>query len=135
MIGLDTNVLIRYLTQDDAAQSALATSLFEDTFSKDCPGFLNLVVLCEVVWVLEVCYKQTRQDIVRVIQQLLRVAELQIQAADVVRVALSDFEEGNADFSDNLIARLNFTQGCEFTYSFDKKASRQLGFKLLAASA
>ena len=72
MIGLDTNVLVRYLTQDDKAQAAAATRFIEKTLTPETPGFISLVALVEVVWVLETCYHCTRQDIAAIIERLLR---------------------------------------------------------------
>ena len=132
MNGLDTNVLVRYLTQDDPYQSKLATELMENTLTADCPGYVNLVVLCELMWVLEDCYEQGRSDLLKVLDQLLRVAEVRLEDADAVRLAVADFRGGSADFSDHLIARSNLARGCEKTYTFDKKASQALGFAAMS---
>ena len=130
MKGLDTNVLARYLTQDDAKQSKVATSLIEG-LSPEQPGFVSKVVLCELVWVLESCYGQTRSELVAVIEQLLKVAELRLEDVDTVRLALADFRSGTADFSDHLLARGNLAAGCKTTYTFDKQAGGAPGFTFL----
>ena len=131
MIGLDTNVIIRYLTQDDPVQSAAATDLVEKGLSKENPGFLNQIVLCETVWVLEDCYGQGRLQVLSVLEQLLRIVELRIEEVEIVRLAVADYREGKADFSDNLIARRNQACGARVTYTFDKKASKEPGFAKL----
>lgn len=89
------------------------------------------MVLCELLWVLEDCYGQRREQRVAVIEQLLKVAEIRLEGADIVRLALADFRAGKADFSDHLIARVNAARGCEPTLTFDKNASQAPGFSLL----
>jgi len=84
MIGLDTNVLVRYLAQDDKAQSIVATKLIEQTLSVSNPGFISVVSLVEVVWVLEGCYGSTRDEVVDIVERLLRVKQLRVQDAEVV---------------------------------------------------
>ena len=128
MKGLDTNVLVRYITQDDPKQSRAASELMENTLTSEQPGYVNQIVLCELIWVLEDCYGQKRDQLSTVIEQLLRVAELRLEGTDSVRQALADFRNGNADFSDCLIARSNAANGCETTLTFDKKAKRSPGF-------
>lgn len=131
MTGLDTNVLVRYLTQDDPKQSPLATDFIETTLSAESPGYVNQVVLCELIWVLEECYQQSREDISRVLNQLLQVVEIHLEDGDTVRLAMADFRDGKADFSDHLLARRNLANGCLTTYTFDKKAATSPGFTLL----
>ena len=134
MKGLDTNILVRYITQDDPEQSKLASCLLEETLTADCPGYVNSIVLCELMWVLEDCYGQEKEHLMKVLERLLQVAEIRLENADAVRLALSDFRDGKADFSDNLIARCNLSGGCEMTNTFDKKASKEPGFALLKTS-
>lgn len=131
MIGLDTNILVRYLTQDDPKQSSLANELMESTLTSECPGFVNCIVLCELLWVLEDCYGQGRDQLWKVVVQLLKVPEIRLEAADVVRLAATDFRQGKADFSDHLIARSNADYGCDTTMTFDKKAGSSPGFSAL----
>jgi predicted nucleic-acid-binding protein len=103
MIGLDTNVLVRYLTQDDAAQSALANQVIEEQLTQRNPGFISSIVLVEVVWVLETCYDQTQSAIEAIVNGLLTTRQLVVDEADLVYLALKRFSGGNADFSDALI--------------------------------
>ena len=122
MIGLDTNVLVRYLTQDDPGQSAQANQIIEQQLTPRNPGFISSIVLIEVVWVLEACYDQTQSAIEAIINGLLTTRQLQTDEADLVYRALKRFSVGNADFSDALIAVISENRGCSSTLTFDKKA-------------
>lgn len=124
MIGLDTNVLVRYLTQDDLEQSARANRLIESRCTKEEPGLIPLVVLCELVWVLRGAYNYEKHMVVKVLEQILAVSELEIENARIARAALAAFRRGAADFADYAIACTNHAAGCEVTYSFDKKLAK-----------
>jgi predicted nucleic-acid-binding protein len=131
MIGVDTNVLVRYIVGDDPKQSKLATTFLEKTCSKENPGFVNLIVLCELVWVLRGAYKVNKQAIIDVLRHILGSTELSVETPDIAWAALDDFEKGNADYSDYLIARKNKHLGCAQTVTFDKKASKNALIKVL----
>ena len=124
MIGLDTNVLVRYLVQDDAAQAAAATALIEAECTAHDPGWIDHIVLCEIVWVLESAYGYERRLIAAVIGQILATSEFSVELPEQVRAALAHFQRGVADFADHLIGRRNRDRGCEFTFTFDRKAAR-----------
>lgn len=132
MIGLDTNVLVRYLAQDDKAQAALATKLIEQTLTVSRPGFISAVSLVEVVWVLEGCYGSTKDEVVDIVERLLRVKQLRVQDADVVWQAVRMFRNGKADFADCLIERSGRAHGCDHTVTFDKGAIKAAGMVQLA---
>ena len=132
MIGLDTNVLIRYLAQDDKAQSAAATRLIEKVLTPEAPGFISLVALVETVWVLESCYRCTRQEIAAIIERLLRVRQMRVQNAETTWRAVRLFASGKADFADCLIERIGHAHECAHTLTFDKNAASFAGMKLLA---
>ena len=132
MIGLDTNVVVRYLAQDDRGQAAIATRLIEGSLTPDRPGFVSLVVLAEIAWVLEDCYELSRKEISALVERLLRVRQLKIQDADTAWQALRAFRVGNSDFADCLIARIGAACDCERTVTFDKAAARGAGMDLLA---
>lgn len=83
MIALDTNVVIRYLAQDDARQSAAATRLIEKSLSTAKPGFISLIVLCEIAWVLADCYGADKARILAVIEGLLGSKQLVVESAEV----------------------------------------------------
>ncbi len=131
MKGLDTNVIVRYLVQDDPQQAAQATRFIEQHCTDTSPCFINHITLCELTWVLERCYDQDRADLVIVIEHLLQVQQLEVMHPHIVWQALKDYKQSNADFSDHLLARVNEAQGCEFTATFDKKAGTQPAFEML----
>lgn len=122
MIGLDTNVLVRYLTQDDPAQSTQANSVIEQ-LSPAQPGVISHIVLCELVWVLSRAYKYSREQIAEVIHAVLTCQEFQVERVDLAELALLDCQQGNADYSDYLIARRHQQMGVRYTVTFDRKAA------------
>lgn len=124
MIGLDTNVLVRYIVQDDPDQAQAATELLETQCSADDPGFVNAIVLTEFVWVLERSYKYTRAQIAPILEDLLTSADLSIEHAACAWDALQSYRGGNMDFAGLLIGRINHFHGCLTTKTFDQKASR-----------
>src|SRR5690242_18020814 len=99
MIGLDTNVLVRYVAQDDPKQSPMATRLIE-SLTVEAPGFVSVVSVVELVWVLSGCYGSTKSEICEVLETLLRTKELVVAQPDTVWKALRMFREGKADFAD-----------------------------------
>ena len=131
MTGLDTNVLVRYLVQDDPVQSQKATAFIETTCTAESPGYINHIVLCELVWVLQRCYQVERAGIVRLLQQILQTRQLRVQSPRTVWFATEDYENGSADFADYLVARSNVQQDCRETVTFDVQAAKALGMRLL----
>jgi predicted nucleic-acid-binding protein len=130
MTGLDTNILVRYLTEDDPAQTIAAGQVM-DSFSPDSPGFVSLIVLAELVWVLESFYHFTKKEIEHVLETLLRSEELILERADIVSQALRIFRVSRADFADCLIERCGHAADCERTVTFDQKAAAGTGMRLL----
>ena len=122
MFALDTNVIVRYIAQDDPAQSAAATRIFEDIISDKNHGFITSIALCETLWVLSRAYGQPREKLVEVMEALLKADNLELEHRDLVWSAKEDFRNGNADFSDYLIARIGKAQGASTTLSFDRNA-------------
>jgi predicted nucleic-acid-binding protein len=131
MIGLDTNVLVRYIMQDDARQAALATKLIEG-LSVDTPGFITLVSVIELTWVLESAFALNRSQIVEVFQRIMSVDVFKLDRAGVVQSALRTYSNGKADFADCLIERLSAHAGCERTMTFDRDAAKTGGMVLIA---
>lgn len=121
MIGIDTNVLVRYITQDDLAQSQIATKLMENNASKGI--FVNNIVLCELVWVLKRAYKYPKSGIIEVLKTILTSVEFCFEDHRLLWLVVADFEKSSADFSDVLIGKINKERGCEGTYTFDREAS------------
>ena len=131
MIGLDTNVVIRYLVQDDKKQSTAATRFIEKSLTTDAPGYINHICLCEIVWVLQRCYGVTKQQVREIIEGLLTTKQLMVENVEVTWKVLRAFDASNADFCDALIGQKNIHSGCEHTVTFDKRAASLLGFDLL----
>jgi predicted nucleic-acid-binding protein len=131
MIGLDTNVLLRYLTQDDATHSARATEIIERRLTADKPGFISLVSVLEVVWVLKSLFKRSRLQIANDIEMLLAADTLEIQNEQEVYYALVALRNGSGTFEDALIGALGVWRGCSATLTFDEGAAKRLhGFQL-----
>jgi predicted nucleic-acid-binding protein len=130
MIGLDTNVVVRYLTQDDATQTVSAVKLM-DSLSPDSPGFLSLIVIVELFWVLDTCYLFKKKEIEQVMETLLRSKELVIERAEIVWQALRKFSASRADFADCLIERCGHAAECKHTFTFDQSAAAAAGMRLL----
>lgn len=124
MIGLDTNVLVRYLTQDDAEQALRASRLIETQCTRNDPCRIALIVLCELVWVLRGAYGYEKDIIIQVLEGILASSELRVEKEDEARSALAAFQKGPADFADYVIACANRGAGCETTCSLDRKLAR-----------
>ncbi|MEK6789621.1 MAG: type II toxin-antitoxin system VapC family toxin [Pseudomonadota bacterium] len=132
MIGLDTNVILRYIMQDDPVQARQATALIE-SLTADEPGFIPLIVLVEMVWVLFSAYRLNRHQVAQVLEQLAQLKEIRLDSTDLVLKALRIFKAGTADFSDCLIERIAANQGCQKTVTFDIAAAKSAGMVLLSA--
>jgi|SRR5215470_2130975 len=131
MIGLDTNILIRYLTQDDPIQSAKATKILERRLTRANPGFVSIVVMVEVVGVLDRAYGLTGREIATAVERLLQVEVLLIENEQEVFTAMLAVKQGRGSFADALIAELAARAGCTRTLTFDQKAQRLRGFELV----
>ena len=131
MIGIDTNVLLRLLVRDHDAQVRAAERFIAAHCSKADPGFVSRIVIAEIAWALGRFYRYERPEIAAAIRALLNVAKLEIESADEIHTAVTDFEGSTAGFADCLLARTNRSTGCEYTITFDRKAARLPGFKLL----
>jgi predicted nucleic-acid-binding protein len=130
MIGIDTNVLIRYIVRDDLKQTQIATKFLEKRLTQRESGFVSQIVLCEIVWVLKKAYGFEKDVIIQVIQQILDTAELTVEHAESARRAVSDYEKGDADFSDYWIGLSNQFHGCDYTVTFDLRAASHPAFCL-----
>lgn len=130
MIGLDTNVLVRYVTQDDPVQSPKASRLIE-SLTTASPGFVSLVSVVELVWVLQSSYQSAKSEVVAVLETLLRTRELTVEHADVIWQALRRFTSTRADFADCLIERCAHAAGCEYTATFDVSAAKATSMRRL----
>ena len=124
MIGFDTNVLVRYIVQDDPVQADAATRLIESRCTAQTPSYVSVLVLMELVWVLTTAYRYKKSTVAAVIAQILRTAEFMVEDRDTVWAALRTFEARTAEFADCLIASRNHARGCAETYTFDRRAAR-----------
>lgn len=131
MIGLDTNVLVRYLVQDDPDQSAVASALIEELTETD-PGYLSLVTVVELYWVLRRAYKVGAGRCAELLEGLLDARELRVDHDTVVRAALTA-SRGGLDVADAIIAELGRAAGCDHTVTFDEHAARGGAMQLLRA--
>jgi predicted nucleic-acid-binding protein len=130
MIGLDTNILIRYLTQDHPVQSRKATEIIEQHLSPTKPGFVSVVTMVEAVWVLDRAYGLTARQIATTVERVLQVDVFVIENEQEVYSAMVAVKQGRGSFADALIAELGSRAGCTHTLTFDKKAARLPGFTL-----
>ena len=130
MIGIDTNILVRYITQDGVETDA-ANYFLENECSEFNPGFLSLVVLCELVWVLRRAYKYENIDICMILEKIFTTREFSIEHSMIAWRALRLFKNSNADFSDHVIGETNSHYGVSTTMTLDKKAAKTVNFTLL----
>ena len=135
MIGLDTNVLVRYIVRDEPRQTAAATRLIESSCSAESPGIVPLIVLCEVVWVLERAYRYRRTPIAGVVRRILSAEDLQVERSELAWQALGLYEKGKADFADYAIGLSGRNAKAEATYTFDRRTANCPLFKVLAVLA
>lgn len=132
MIALDTNVLLRYLAQDDRTQSAHATEVIERRLTVRNPGFVSLVCILEIVWVLGSLYKRTRGEIAQHIEMILAADSLEVQNEQEVYQAVVALRNGTGSFEDALIGSIGTWRGCSTTLTFDEAAAKRLdGFRLI----
>jgi len=134
MIGIDTNVLVRYLAQDDVRQSAAATR-FVEGLSAQNPAFISLVVLAETCWVLQSNYSATSAELAETIDDLLAMSSFHLQARDVVKAVVAGVRAaagGKVGVVDLLIAKLAGDEGCSQTVTFDRNAAKAAGMTLLS---
>ncbi len=133
MIGLDTNVLVRYIMQDDIKQSPLATRIVESLTSAS-PGFVSLVAIVELAWVLSSSYELSRSQIIEAFEALLRTKELVIEHCETVWKGLRLLQRSGGDFSDCLIACSAEAAGCAKTMTFDRSAAKNGRMTLVLVS-
>jgi predicted nucleic-acid-binding protein len=131
MIGLDANILVRYITQDEPDQAARATKLIEEELTAATPGYVNLVALAETAWALRSVYGYERADLADEIRRLLQIESIVVASEAEVFAAVTLVEDGLGEFPDALMARLNGAAGCTHALSFDRRARRLPGLRPL----
>ena len=124
MIGLDTNVILRYLLQDDPKQARQANQIVDRQLSEQTPGFISLVTVLEIVWVMRSLLKQNPSQIASHLENLLVADSLEVQNEQQVFEAVFALKRGTGEFEDALIGALNAWAGCFRTLTFDRKAAR-----------
>lgn len=133
MKGLDTNVLVRYLVRDDLRQAATADREIHACAAAGEKMILQPVVLCELIWVLESAYGYQKQELVPILERILRTSQFEIAQRDAVWRALAEYRAGKGDFSDYLLAESNHQAGATETLTFDKALKGSSRFRLLKA--
>lgn len=131
MTGIDTNILVRYIVQDDAAQTPTATAFVERYCTVQTPGWISCIVLSEFAWLLARGYRYAKADVVKVLRLLLSTKQLRVESEMQAWLALRDYQQGSADYPDYLIAYRNRQQGCTQTVTFDRKAAKHPFFEML----
>lgn len=131
MIGLDTNVLVRYLAQDDPVQSRKATEVIEHQLTEANLGFISVVAMVETAWVLDRAYGLTAQDIAAAIERTLQADVLVVEDEQEVFTAMIALKQRRGSFADALIGALGAKAGCLCTLTFDQKAVRLPGFEVV----
>jgi predicted nucleic-acid-binding protein len=130
VIGIDTNVLVRFFIEDDPAQRR-ATNAFFNSLSGSQPGWVGLAAILETAWVMKSVRKLDRETIARLLSSLLIADSLVVEQADTLEEALRHYRSTNADFADCLIAASARAAGCSKTVTFDQVAARDAGTELL----
>jgi predicted nucleic-acid-binding protein len=132
MIGLDTNLIVRYLAQDDPVQSPRASAVVERMLSEQDPGFVSIVAMVETAWVLKRAYKLSDRKVASAVERILQSDVLVVEDEQEVFSAMIALKEGRGSFSDALVAALGARAGCSRTLTFDRKSLRLAGFELVA---
>ena len=130
MIGLDTNVLVRYFTQDDPLQSPKATEVMEQRLTLEEPGFVSVVALAETVWVLARGYGLDKSALASIVERLLQADTLVIENEPEVHAAMTALQDDSGEFADALIGALCTRAGCSRVLTFDRGALRLPGFEM-----
>jgi predicted nucleic-acid-binding protein len=128
LIGLDTNVLVRYILQDDPIQGAKAKRAIA-RLTPENRGFIATTVLCELVWVLKSTYKIPKPQCVSMVEHILLTSDLEVEHSNLCWRALKYFAAGKADFCDYLVRELATASGCSVVLTFDKAALKSEGFE------
>lgn len=131
MEALDTNILVRLATRDDAAQVRKAERLMQEKFSAQSPAWISIIVVTELAWVLARSYGYSRQQIAAAIRGLLNTAVFRVEDHTLVADASGLYLAHAADFSDCVILARNQSRSISPTHTLDRKAAKLNGFQLL----
>jgi predicted nucleic-acid-binding protein len=131
MTGLDTNVLVRYLTEDDPVQARKAGAAIASAVARGERCFVSAIVLCELAWVLRGAYDVSKADLLTTLDRLMATSQIQIGDKDVVHAAIEAYRKGRADFADYVIGAGNLEAGCARTATFDRRLREHAAFQIL----
>jgi predicted nucleic-acid-binding protein len=134
MIGLDTNIIVRYLVRDDPIQTEKAVGLLERGLrglTEHNPGFVSVVVIVETAWVIKRVYGFADAEVATAIERLLEADNVIVENEQAVFAAMRALKERRGSFADALIGNISSQVGCSHTLTFDRKALRLPGFTLL----
>jgi len=129
MIGLDTNILVRFVAQDDPVNSPRANAIMK-SLSAEEPGWIAVTVIAEFVWVMTRTFRISRTDVYSMLDMFLTWPDIVIEQVDLVRKAANLFLNGKAEFTDYLVSCAGQAAGCSHTLTFDKKAAKSAGMTL-----
>jgi len=129
--GLDANVLVRYLTEDDLVQSKRAADLITTATARGERCFISAIVLCELAWVLRGAYRISQVDLIVTLDRILATTQFVVGDKDAVRQALDAYRSGRADFADYLIGALHLDAGCRKTATFDRRLKGHAAFQVI----
>lgn len=130
MIGLDTNILVRYFTQDNEVQAQIVENIIENYGNSPNSLFINNIVMCELVLVLEKGYKYSKEQVALVINQMLSTEEFAFEKQELLWLALNEYVQNKSDYSDALIGLINKSSNYPTTITFDEDAAKGSNFKL-----
>lgn len=128
MLGLDTNVLVRFLVRDDEEQFERALKLIRQEAHAGKPVLVSHLVLLETEWVLRSRYKLSKAEILGALSDLLSAVDLSFEDEPAIEEALFSWKNSSAQFADCLIGARYGTLGCGATASFDSDALKLPGF-------
>ena len=131
MIGIDTNILARYILDDDPLWSTAAQNFIDNECTVDKPGYINLIVLTELIWLLGITPGWGRAQIENVVSDFLLADNLVLEQPLLVEAVLNQFKNGKADFADYMISTLNKNANASPTVTIDRVAARNDGFTRL----
>ncbi|MEZ5453060.1 MAG: type II toxin-antitoxin system VapC family toxin [Thiothrix sp.] len=131
MKAIDTNVLVRFLVQDDEKQAHISTQLLIDAEAGKQPLFVSNVVVLELMWVLRSVYEVPRDAILDSLNELLSMVALEFQDSLSIRDFVSSAQNNTYDLADLLISQVARGKGCDTTLTFDRKAAKAPNFTQL----
>ncbi len=131
MTGLDTNVLVRFLTDDDPVQARKAAAVIQTTVARGGRCFIGSLVLCELTWVLRSAYDVSKADLLLTLDRLMATTQFVIGDKDAVRQAIEAYRSGRADFADYIIGLMHRDARCEKTVTFDRRLRGNRVFQVL----